>query len=185
MKIDRRIQKTKEGIHRAFIQLIQSKEYQSITITELAALANIDRKTFYLHYGSIDDVLKEFETEAADQVRILLKTTHPLEIHEFFQGLTKIMTDNISLYRHISTERSYAFFQDQCKDILKNSMKESFFIKSDMTKETFDIYSEFISSGVIGIYTNWLRTNSKMSLDELTSIAVDAVTNGWNQIVCE
>ena len=182
-KIDRRIQKTKEGIRNAFIQLIQSKDYSSITITELANLANIDRKTFYLHYTSIDDVLKEFGAEATDRVRVLLKNTQPFEIKKFFQGLNQIMLDDINLYRHISTETSYAFFLTQCKDILKNSLIESFYNKSGLSKERFDVYAAYISSGIIGIYTNWLSSNSTMSLEELTKVAIDAVENGWIQIV--
>ncbi|MDS0528452.1 TetR family transcriptional regulator C-terminal domain-containing protein [Clostridium sp. SHJSY1] len=183
-KIDRRIQKTKKEIRNAFIELIQTKEYKSITITKLASIANIDRKTFYLHYDSIDDVLKEFESEAADKVHILLKNTRPFDIEKFFQGLTKIMNENISFYRHISTfETSYAFFLEQCKDILKNSIKESFYVNSGLTVEIFEIYTEYIASGIIGIYTNWLSTNSKVNLDELTNIAVDAVKNGWNRIL--
>jgi Transcriptional regulator len=182
-KIDRRIQKTKDGIHCAFIQLIQTKDYNSITITELAALANIDRKTFYLHYGSIDDVLKEFGAEATKKVHILLQNTQPFEIKKFFQGLNKIMLEDINLYRHISTETSYAFFLTQCKDILKSSLIDSFYQKSDLSKEKFDVYAAYISSGIIGIYTNWLSTNSNMSLEELTELAIDTVANGWNQII--
>lgn len=182
-KTDRRIQKTKSAIHKAFIQLIQTKEYHSITITEIASIANIDRKTFYLHYNSIDDVLKEFALEASEAVRILLQQSQPFDITIFFQGLTKIMQDNISFYRHVSSTTSYAFFLNQCKNILKTSLKDSFFVKSGLSENVFDIYSEFIASGIIGIYTNWLISNSQMDLAEFTSHATDAVSDAWKKIV--
>lgn len=181
-KTDRRVQKTKAGIRTAFLHLIQTKEYQSITITELASLANIDRKTFYLHYGSISDVLKEIENETAEEVRILLENTQPFDIKVFFRGLTQIMSENISFYRHVSTEASYAFFLSQCKNILKHSIEESFYRRSGLTKEAFNIYAEYIASGTIGIYTDWLGGSSQMDLDELTRIAVDAVSGGWDKI---
>lgn len=153
-KTDRRIQKTKDAIHNAFIQLIQTKEYHSITITEIASIANIDRKTFYLHYNSIDDVLREFALEAAEAVRIILQENQSFEITLFFQGLTKIMEDNIRFYRYISATTSYSFFLNQCKNILKSSLKDSFFAKSDLAENVFDVYSEYIASGIIGVYTN-------------------------------
>jgi len=182
-KTDRRVQKTKAAIHNAFIELIHTKEYGSITITELANIANIDRKTFYLHYTSIDDVLNEFSNEAAEAVRILLQKNQPFEISYFFQGLTKIMEENISFYRHISSTTSYSFFLNQCKDILKSSLKDSFFINSKLTENAFEVYSEFIASGTIGVYTSWLNSDSRITLLELTELAIDAVSNSWVRII--
>lgn len=182
-KTDRRIVKTKEIIRKAFLQLIQSKEFQKITVTELANAANINRKTFYLHYNSTVDILKEFETELAGKVMILLKAHKEFDMNFFFQGLNKIMMEDIDLYRRISETTSYAFLQTECKDILKNTIKESFYDKTGMTVKKFNVYSEYIASGIIGIYTNWLRSNSEMSLEELTDTAKDAVLGGWSQII--
>lgn len=56
--IDRRIVRTRRAIHIAFIDLLTEHEYTKITITALAKRADIDRKTFYTHYSSIDSFLK-------------------------------------------------------------------------------------------------------------------------------
>lgn len=182
-KIDRRIIKTKESIHKAFLRLLQSKEFHMITITELAEEANIDRKTFYLHYNSIADILKEFETGLAGKVLTLLKKDQTFDLNSFFQGLNAIMMEDIGLYRRISESTSYAFLKTECKDILKNTIKESFYENSGMSPKVFNVYAEYIASGIIGIYTNWLSTNSGMSLNELNDIAIDTVSNGWSRIV--
>lgn len=182
-KIDRRIVKTKDSIRKSFLQLLQTKEFHLITVTELANLANIDRKTFYLHYNSIADILKEFESELADKVLLLLQKSTKFNIDFFFQGLNKIMMEDIGLYRKISETTSYAFLQTECKDILKNTLSESFYSKTDMTLQKFNVYTEYIASGIIGVYTNWLCSGSKISLEELTDTAKDAVANGWNKII--
>lgn len=177
-KTDRRIVKTKESIRKAFLQLIQSKDFHKITITELANAANIDRKTFYLHYNSIGDILKEFEAELADKVMILLREQKNFDLNFFFQGLNKIMLEDISLYRHISETSSYSFLKTECKEILKNTIKESFFDKTNMEISKFNVHAEYIASGIIGIYTNWLSSDSGMSLEELTDTAKNAVLKG-------
>ena len=46
-KSDRRIQKTKKAIYEALIDLMRKKKLSSITVTELSAAADINRKTFY------------------------------------------------------------------------------------------------------------------------------------------
>ncbi|WP_099469430.1 TetR/AcrR family transcriptional regulator [Konateibacter massiliensis] len=181
-KTDRRILKTKESIRNAFMQLVHKKDFQAITITELAELANIDRKTFYLHYTSIHDILKEFEAELADKVILLLRNTQTFEMDAFFYGLTDIMLEHIDFYRHISRDTSYSFLMSECKNILKDALKHSFYESSALPIEKFNVYSEYVSSGIIGIYTDWLNNNSKMELDELTSLAKEALTGSWSII---
>ena len=57
--IDRRIVRTRRAIHIAFIDLLTEHEYTKITITALAKRADIDRKTFYTHYSSIDSLFED------------------------------------------------------------------------------------------------------------------------------
>lgn len=57
--IDRRIVRTRRAIHVAFIELLTEHEYTKITITALAKRADIDRKTFYTHYSSIDSLFED------------------------------------------------------------------------------------------------------------------------------
>ena len=182
-KPDRRVTKTKNSIRKAFRELILQKEFSSITITELAALADIDRKTFYLHYTSVEDILKEFEDELADKVMALLKNREHIDISFFFHSLNDIMMEDISLYRRFSAATSYSFFLARCKNILKSSITESFYPKSGISRAYFEVYAEYISSGVISIYTNWLSSEQELSLEELTAAAEDAVYRGWEKII--
>lgn len=59
IKADRRILKTKKAIYEALVELMQKKKLNSITVTELAAQADINRKTFYTYYSTVNDVLDE------------------------------------------------------------------------------------------------------------------------------
>ena len=55
--MDKRISKTRDAIIDAYLELIFEKKEQKITISELAQRANIARKTFYLHYESLEDII--------------------------------------------------------------------------------------------------------------------------------
>lgn len=48
-KTDRRVEKTKQAMRHAFVELLKRKPYNAITISELTREADIDRRTFYLH----------------------------------------------------------------------------------------------------------------------------------------
>ena len=43
----------------ALLILLENKEYEYITVKEICQKAGVNRSTFYLHYETIDDLLKE------------------------------------------------------------------------------------------------------------------------------
>ena len=72
IKADRRIIKTKKAIYEALVELMQKKKLNSITVTELAAQADINRKTFYTYYSTVNDVLDEGINELITSLKDLL-----------------------------------------------------------------------------------------------------------------
>ena len=58
---DRRIVKTKEAIKDQLVKLLDHNDVDQIRITNLTTLAQINRKTFYLHYKSVESVINEIE----------------------------------------------------------------------------------------------------------------------------
>ena len=55
-KTDRRVQRTRELLQKALIELIRERGYEAITIQNIVDRANIGRTTFYLHYNSKDEL---------------------------------------------------------------------------------------------------------------------------------
>jgi AcrR family transcriptional regulator len=56
-KTDRRVQRTRELLQNALIELLSERRYDAITIQDIVDRANVGRTTFYLHYGSKDKLL--------------------------------------------------------------------------------------------------------------------------------
>ena len=56
-KIDRRVQRTRQGIRDALVALMLEKSYEKITVQDIIDRANIGRATFYNHYQDKDDLL--------------------------------------------------------------------------------------------------------------------------------
>lgn len=46
-------------MHNALITLLDSKDFEYITIKEICETAGVNRSTFYLHYDNINDLLQE------------------------------------------------------------------------------------------------------------------------------
>lgn len=66
--MDHRIQKTKNSICSAFIELRSRKPLERITVKELCELAQINKTTFYSHYVDIYDLSEQIESDIVSTV---------------------------------------------------------------------------------------------------------------------
>ena len=66
--MDLRIERTRKCIKDAFIELRKTKPIEKITVKELAALASINKATFYSHYNDIYDLSEQMEDEAIQSI---------------------------------------------------------------------------------------------------------------------
>lgn len=56
---DRRTQRTRHALLSAFVDLALTRGYEAVSARDIARKANVGRSTFYLHYASKDELLKE------------------------------------------------------------------------------------------------------------------------------
>jgi AcrR family transcriptional regulator len=66
-KPDRRVQRTRQALRNALLQLVKEKGYDSILVEEITQRANLGRATFYLHYKDKEDLLVDVFSEIAKE----------------------------------------------------------------------------------------------------------------------
>ena len=85
--MDIRVEKTRQSIINAFIELRSHKELEKITIKELCEKAQINKSTFYSHYQDIYDLSDTLETEVVSS--IMENLNHPEKILENAADLSR------------------------------------------------------------------------------------------------
>src|SRR5258706_8084711 len=75
---DRRVQRTREQLQQALIDLVSERRYDALTIQEIVERANVGRTTFYLHYTGKDDLFMSCHEAIVGEFRSGPLYRHPL-----------------------------------------------------------------------------------------------------------
>lgn len=59
-ELDKRVERSRQALMDALIELMQGLPYNKISVAQICAHSGVARPTFYLHYGSKDDLLRGF-----------------------------------------------------------------------------------------------------------------------------
>lgn len=183
--MDIRTQKTKACILQAMIKLLEKKALDDITITEIAETANINRKTFYAHYNSIQDVIEETGNEIADNLLTLCKEMSNdysiLNPDILFRCLNILANGNPEQFGAIFGNTRNTVILHQFTDILcqhiQRSLEDTSTIK--LNNEAYvPFVAAFIAGGLMNTYREWGKKNPEVNLDEVTQLTSRLIISG-------
>lgn len=187
MAQDRRITKTKTAIREAFFSILKDDKSSKITVTEIANRANIDRKTFYLHYDSPEAIMDEFYKNLINDFLLILEKNdffdRSFDVQALFQSLNVLVQRDIDLYRHIAKMPSYAFFWEEIKNIVKSVAIETMSEGVTMSKDELELYAEFYVAGIIAAYLKWLRNEVDLTEAKVADILGSASFYGFQRLL--
>ena len=113
-KTDLRVIRTRKAIREAFCSMIMEMDYSDITIKELTRRAMINRNTFYLHYESMDALLRELQEEIAGEfIEKQVSYTKMADIRRMIRVFFEYMATQPPLQDRLLCSGSYRFFYDR------------------------------------------------------------------------
>lgn len=182
-KNDKRSRKSRQAIKDAFKEMVLTQEMSHIVIKELAEKADVNRKTFYLHYTDVYNVLEDVEDELLEDIK---------SIFDKFD-MNKVKTDPYPLLLAISDGVSGSENETFNKLLFSSTISGNFMrkIKDMLKKELFDSYKftvansmkaniilSFIVSGVVDCYRDWYLSDRSESLEELARELSELIKHG-------
>jgi AcrR family transcriptional regulator len=159
--LDRRIQRTRQLIQNALLELILEKGYEAVTVQDVIDRANVGRSTFYVHFQDKEDLFfSEFET-LRDQFDHHLMTQPvvsgaPWEVslHMFQHAQSQHM-----LYRALAGKQSgsamIAHFHKYLFSLLQEHLKSQFAGRNNLAVP-IDVMANYLVSSFIALLTWWL-----------------------------
>ena len=185
-KTDLRVIKTKKAIRSAFYELVKKKNIDDISISEIASLAMIDRKTFYAHYAGVHALINEIEDEIVKTVGVLV---YDIDAYDFFSNPKQIMhvletiteSETFSIARALSQGRN-AMLLNKFVNSIKSEVIEELQAKTTISEQQLSIVVDYTITGIISCYQNWLRNGRPIPLETLSEELSRIVVLGLNGI---
>lgn len=174
--MDRRQQKTRNAIFQAFNRLLSQKSYSRITVQDIIDAANVGRTTFYAHFETKDDLLRELCTDIFDHVII---SARDMTLSNLQVG-TEIPVDMVShILWHLnensknitgvlsceSGELFLRYFREYVHQLMSPWLQEV----DTSTDIPRDFLLDHISATLVNVIQYWIKGGMNQSPETMTS----------------
>ena len=150
---DRRVVRTRKAIREAFFKLMEDQDYHKITIASIAREADIDRKTFYLHYSSVSDLVDEVIRDEAQNIiascREALRSGggEGLDVSRLFESISLAIAPDVSRGKRVLQHVSLQDVLDRLEASLVEELMEDNVLGRDATIRTCPTSCRFSAPG--------------------------------------
>lgn len=155
---DLRVVKTRRIIRDTFMDLLSEKPMAKITISELCLRAQINRKTFYRHYTTLEDVAAQVENDMLDEFSRGFGGESISGAGAIIANVAGVIGRRLDFYSKLMRHNPDVFNNGRLREALCRMI---FAVEKnrcpDMDERTLKAASDFVVSGVFAMYAEWFE----------------------------
>jgi len=174
---DKRIQRSKEILKSTFMTLLEHKDFNDISVTEIVKTANYNRGTFYNNFGTkeilLDEIIKDTLDELKSEIRkpynrtlrvnLLEMKPEDISVFHYFIREKRLYTILLSAHIHVDFRHKLA------KTIEDLFIKEYNFEISEMLHLKSSWLYVYRAHGVAAVMIRWLENGCMESPLEMSN----------------
>lgn len=176
--------RSKKLIKAAFIELLQTKPLDKITVINIVEKAEVNRGTFYAHYTDINMLIQSIEDEVAQSLYNLLSDAEnpylfkdPLSM---FLKISQYLEENKELILVLMGSQSTNLFIEQLPELIAVHLASSEDIDEEMRSSvSFKERCYFYAGGAGSLYMAWFRGTVSGSLEDVAYRLADIIRQGY------
>ncbi|BDZ31564.1 TetR/AcrR family transcriptional regulator [Lactiplantibacillus sp. WILCCON 0030] len=175
---DLRVQKTINGIYQAFESLICEKDYEKITVKALAERAQINKKTFYRYYPTLDDLLAEMQARySQDYLKVAGQFHYPDDLAKSVRSFIEYSAKQGEAYDKITCNGHYIGIRQQMIDqVMTRTWSESpEFAKLESFQQR--VLLTFIQNTGLEVYKAWVADGKQAPIETVVKMAVTLMSS--------
>jgi AcrR family transcriptional regulator len=185
--IDRRALRTRQTLHETLIRLIGERDYDEITVADIADEANVGRSTFYAHFTDKDDLLRA----GIGHLRQMLIHEHEAAVGGegradqralgFAGFLTEHLKERHQLYRAMMRGRAGPIILEQIRQFLCEIVRSELTAaarKRPGKAAAAEFAVQFVVGAYMSVVTWWLDRGAREKPQEIERAFRDLALGG-------
>lgn len=169
---------------KAFLELLEKKDFAFITVKEICKSAGVNRSTFYLHYETIEDLLsestefmyKQFVTHMNEEPSEFISKIDTCHLDELYLIIPNYLTPYLEyvkehrrLFRTV-TEKADTFRLDLTYTKMFYHIFEPILKRFGVPESDRKYLMTFYIHSLNAIITEWLKSDCKDSIEYIISV---------------
>lgn len=166
IKGNRRTLYSKKVIIDAFLLLLQEKNINKITVTEICKEADINRGTFYSHYSDPFDLMRSIEEDMIEKMMSTINHSGDKSLY----GILNLILNNKEFFKIILNEKS----SSRVLNTILNSTYESTIAEKrqlpNANETLLEYYFIYSAGGTIEAIRKWINDDMKIPLEKFVQM---------------
>ena len=175
--------KSAEKMHTALLTLLDSKDFELISVKEICETAGVNRSTFYLHYDNVNDLLQEtveavyrdffgrFGAEGPGALDVDKKNEDELFLvtPKYLMPYLDFVEENRKLF-YLMYEKNEMMGAEKTYETWFKTIFGPILTRFGVPQKEQSLIMVFYLKGIIGVVTEWVRGGCTESKDEIISV---------------
>ncbi len=164
-RADRRIQRSRLALKQAFQQMLQDTPLTGVTVSGIAAKADVCRGTFYKHFDTKEALYQEVVDDVLDD--LVASYRYPYQNRTVFLP-AELTPGSIQLFEHVYRHRDFyravvlsgaiPGFQEKMCQVLRETAADDL-AASDHAAFQPELAAAYFSQALFGLTAEWIRGN--------------------------
>lgn len=157
-KVDRRVLKSQEAIKKAFIELLNEKGFDKMTIQDISDRANVNRRTVYLHYLDKFDLLDKLIEEHITNLKEMFVSLSKTDINTAGEIIFEYFQSNYLFFSTMMVGSGAPYFRSRYLEFSFELLRGEVNVTVGKNKGlNEDIIIRFVSAAYVELVEWWLK----------------------------
>ena len=163
--------RSKAMIRQAFLELLEEKEMDRITVVDIVQRADLSRNTFYAHYQDVNAVLEEFQQQMYDGLNCALDEAvaqkAPDGMQQMLQKMAEYVEENKRSFRVLMRAPCETDVLQHIKQMLVDRVMGAIDPRQVKDSKGLHIFLEVVTVGSLGLLYQYLCDEVELSTEEI------------------
>lgn len=173
--MDKRVERTKRTIRKTLLSLMGERPVERITTTELCREARINRNTFYAHYHSSEDVLREVEDKLVADIEQELRRGY--EEGDVTLAIARYVMRNQELCRTLWRCKS-SRLKERAMGLVIGRSLGMWQGEGLSTPDEGELFLHFAAQGSLAVMERWLYNGCRATPEKIAGLIDRFVLEG-------